>query len=202
MSADLDLILPLLPDGAAPLATAWLQTPGLTLRLNRRRSHRLGAFQRHRDGTMSIMMNLHQDAYAFLITLAHEVAHMQVALRYGNTVAPHGKEWKVACRGLMLEAVSIPGLPDDIRAVMLAIARLPKSTHFSDKAVSRVLMKYSPVHAGQALLCDLPDGVRFAMPNGKIYIKGERNRTRYRCKLDGTSRFYLITGTVPVHQVA
>lgn len=202
MSPDLDLISPLLPEGAVALASSWLQIPGLSLRLNRRRSHRLGAFQRHRDGTMSIMMNIHQDEYAFLITLAHEVAHMQVYMRYGSAVAPHGKEWKSACRDLMMEAVRLPELPDDIREVMLAIARLPKSTHFSDKVVSRVLLRYSPVHAGQNLLCDLPAGVRFAMPNGKIYIKGEKNRTRYRCKLDGTSRFYLITGTVPVHQVA
>lgn len=199
MPDNLHFLATFLPEGSLPVAERWLDVPNLEVKLVRRKSSRLGAYIRGRNGTQRILMNANQGIYSFLITLAHEVAHMHVAMSGFRNPSPHGKEWKAACAITMKDAASITSLPDEIKDVLLRIAVSPKSTHFSDLTISRVLLKYSANGKGDNILMgDLPSGSRFCFGNGKVYIKGEKNRTRFRCMLEGTRRQYLISGAAPV----
>jgi SprT protein len=202
MSGIPDQLRQLLPSGSQGKAASWLDVPGLGLKLYRRKSHRLGAYVYNRQGGDWIMLNTVQHPYSLLITLAHEVAHMRVTRRHGRKARPHGAEWQEAFRELILEATTIPELPQDMLKALLLIARKPRSTHFSDPAISAILMLYETPGGTHAILDNLPAGSRFSLPNGKIYIKGEKNRTRYRCTLSGTNRVFLVGGAVPVRLVA
>jgi len=202
MNALPDILKQLLPAGSHDLAAGWLDSPGLGLRLYQRKSHRLGAYVFSRHDGDRIMLNTRQHPYSLLITLAHEVAHMRVTRRYGRKVRPHGPEWQETFSRLIEEAVCIQDLPPDILQVMRLIARKPRSTHFSDPAISAILLPYESPGGSHALLEHLPAGSQFTLHNGKRYIKGEKNRTRYRCTLAGTNRVFLIGGAVPVRLVA
>jgi SprT protein len=197
-----DQLTGILPAGSHALVAGWLDVPGLGLTFSRRRSHRMGAYIVDRQRGERILLNLMQHPYSLLITIAHEVAHMHVSRKYGRRVRPHGVEWQQAVKVLIQEAASLPGLPGDVIEVMKLIAAKPRSTHFSDPTISTLLMKYEDPSGFQTLLKDLPTGSSFSLQNGRVYVKGEKNRTRYRCKLAGTSRVFLITGAAPVHHVA
>ena len=198
----LNLLESYLPQGACELAGGWLSVPGLSVKLVNRGQIRLGSYQHKNNGLKVITLNVRQDIYSFLVTLAHEVAHMQVVQVYGRRAAPHGPEWKDTFGNLLKEASQLPSLPPDIRQAMLFTAANPRSTHFSHPQTSRTFLKHSNNAKETILLHDLPEGTRFIMPNGRIYIKGEKRRTRFKCSLDGTSRFFLIGGSAPVLRVA
>ncbi len=202
MMKGLNLLEPYLPPGATELAANWFDVPGLSVKLVNRGHNRMGSFLCKSNGLKVITLNIKQDIYNFLLTLAHEVAHLQVYQRYGRHPAPHGAEWKNTFRKLLVEAAQLPSLPPDIKYAMLTIADNPKSTHFAHQQAGRILLKYSNVKQGTTLLDDLPEGSRFLMPDGKVFVKGEKRRTRYKCNLNGTSRIFLIGGSVPVFRVA
>ncbi|MFO7722109.1 MAG: hypothetical protein R6V49_02700 [Bacteroidales bacterium] len=173
-----DQLKQILPSGSHNLAASWLNVPELGLKLYRRKSHRLGAYVFSRQGGDQILLNLRQHPYSLLITLAHEVAHMRVTRRYGRKVRPHGAEWQQTFSGLIKEAACITDLPADILQAMSLIAQRPRSTHFSDPAITAILMPYDSPGDDHALLDDLPEGSRFTLHNNKIYVKGAKNRTR------------------------
>lgn len=195
-------LAPFLPAGSLEVIGEWLRVDNLSIKLTSGRGQRLGAYKREASGMQTILLNRNQDPYSFLITLVHEIAHMQARKLYGRHVQPHGLEWKQTYSRLIIKAAAIPSLPADICAMMAEIARSPESRHYGKISVSKVLLKYSTKAEPGELLCDIPPGTRFRMPDGKVYIKGEKIRTRYRCKLDGASSVWLISGAVPVLRVA
>jgi len=191
-----------LPEGASALAAKWFDVPNLTVKLVSRDGYRLGSYSLRPNGRQSIILNTHQDRYSLLVTLAHEVAHMQATQRWGRKIAPHGSEWQSICRELLLEAAALPSLPNDIREAIQCVAAAPKGTHLSHKQAGRTFLKYSERYDGMKLLADVPAGCKFALDDGRVFVKGEKNRTRYKCLLDGTSHRYLIGGSTPVKEVA
>lgn len=202
MIEGLALLQPYLPEGSLELASRWLSVPSLTVKLVSRGNYRLGTYSYRSNGRQSIILNTKQDRYSFLITMAHEVAHMQARQQWGLKIAPHGPEWQLICRRLLLEAAEIPSLPEDIRQAMHLVAAAPKSTHLANKTAARIFMQYSEKYDGMTLLADLPTGSRFVLDDGRVFLKGEKNRTRYKCMLQGTSKYYLIGGSMPVKRVA
>ncbi len=192
----------LLPDGSVPFVLPMIQNERLTLKLTNRKGQRLGAYQRDLTGNQVILLNTRQDPYSLLITLLHEIAHMQVRLAHRKKVQPHGPEWKQAFSRLLEQASGLTCLPDDIRALMMNMAKSPKSRQFSHVTAGQVLLRYSSDPRHEILLCDLPEGSFFKTPDGKTYIKGERIRTRYKCRKEGTQSWWLIGGAVPVQKVA
>lgn len=184
------------------IVTGWLDAPGLELKLSNRRSSRMGSYLRCRDGRHIITMNTNQGKYSFLITLLHELAHLQVSLERNARHTPHGKEWKSKFSELLLRTVAADALPQKIKDVLMMIAQSPRSTHFYDEKISSALLGFDPGANPGILLCDLPEGSRFRMMNGKIYVKGNRIRTRYRCRLEGSQSCFLVGGAVPVTLVA
>lgn len=184
------------------IVAVWLDVPGLELKLSNRRSSRMGSYLRARDGRHIITMNTNQGKYSFLITLLHELAHLQVSLGRNTRHTPHGKEWKSKFSELLLRTVAADALPQKIKDVMMMIAKSPRSTHYYDEKISSALLGLEQVADRGTLLCDLPEGSSFSLLNGKIYVKGNRIRTRYRCRLAGTQRYFLVGGAVPVTLVA
>src|SRR5690554_3063332 len=63
---------------------------------------------RHRDyrtlynGQHQITVKVTLNKYRFLMTLMHEIAHLEAFTNYGNRIKPHGKEWKHTYRVLMV----------------------------------------------------------------------------------------------------
>lgn len=192
----------LLPEGAYVWIMPMLSNSRVTLKLTARRGQRLGSYQRDHSGNQTILLNILQDPYSLFITFLHEIAHMQVRMVCKGRPQPHGLEWKQAFSRLLIEASALPSLPDDIRGLMVQMAKSPKSRQFSSETAGQVLIRYSMHPGHEVLLCDLPEGARFQTPDGKTFVKGERIRTRYKCQKAGTTSWWLIGGSVPVKRVA
>jgi SprT protein len=179
------------PPGSQELVNSWLKGRKFSLKISRERVSKLGDF---RAGTMtqpariSVNNNLHPTE--FLITFAHEIAHYDSFTHYGRRKKPHGKEWKQNFRALLTEVIESgildPEVCDAIIRCYFMKERIASSPCALLKEVVGQDIKREPV------VQDIELGQVFELRNGKRFIKGERLRTRYRCKEVSSGKFYTI----------
>ena len=114
-----------------------------------------------------------------MITLTHELAHAFVFKKYQNRLKPHAKSWQLTFKSLMLNFLTPDYFPDDILKVLSLHMISPKASTFSDLEFVRVLKKYDQFTS--VTISDLAVGDSFKIANGKIFVKGEKIRKRYKC---------------------
>lgn len=144
-----------------------------------------------------ITINGNLNPYAFLITTLHEFAHLHTFLEYGNTVSPHGKEWKNSYQKLLLPIIESRKLPQDIEKVLMNSLINVKASSCSDINLSRVLKNYDEAKEGVKLVEELPKNAIFVL-NGREYIKGDLRRKRYLCTEMISKRKYLVNALAEV----
>ena len=97
-------ITPYVPANSVAVLGKWLSVPGTQLRITKHRSSKLGDYRPLNGGTQHLIsVNGNLNKYAFLITLVHEIAHMNNYIAYRSKVKPHGQEWKDEFKRLMSE---------------------------------------------------------------------------------------------------
>lgn len=184
------------PDAVAPMATMIVELK-VHLRVSKERSSKLGDYRPPHDGKgHRISVNHNLNNYAFFITLVHELAHLVAWNRFQNSVDPHGKEWKAVFQSLMLPFLGKAIFPEDIEKALNRYLKNPAASSCSDPHLYKVLATYDDnpvIH-----LDDIPVGAKFGLNNGMIFIKGEKQRTRYRCKEIHNGRTYLVSGIAVV----
>ena len=180
-----------LPDKAVDLVFEHIKSKQVFLKISKSRKTKLGDYRppvRHSHHRITVNHDLNK--YSFLITLVHELAHLEVFEAYGNKVAPHGSEWKTTYKQLMQPFLQNGSFPDDINRVLVRSLINSKASSTSDIELSRVLKFYDkPSH--EIHVEDLSEGAIFQMANGKQFRKGERIRTRFKCQNLQNKRFYL-----------
>ena len=75
---------------------------------------RLGVFIPKRFSENNIRINNNLNRYSFLITLIHEMAHASIWIKYGRKVNPHGLEWKMEFKRMILPFLHPNYFPEDI----------------------------------------------------------------------------------------
>lgn len=163
------------------------------LTLTRERKSVLGDY-RHPFGDQPyhrISVNATLNPYSFLITLLHELAHMFVYIRYKGKVSPHGTEWKLQFRDMLLPYLGKSFFPADIEKALTGYLNNPKASTCTDTNLYKALYRYSHTREGWMLLEDVPVGSRFSIDNGNEYSILEKRRTRYKCKDLKTGKMYL-----------
>jgi SprT protein len=169
-----------IPEPAVPLIADWIYHFNFKLKIKKARLSRFGDYLPPVSGkNHQITINNDLNQYAFLLTLVHEIGHLLCHERFGNRVKPHGEEWKQAYKELMRPFMRLQIFPDDVRESIISYMRDPAASSCSDETLMRILKKYdSPsdfVH-----LETLPTNSEFEF-NQKLFIKGPKIRTRYRC---------------------
>lgn len=195
----LDYLNNYVPPGAGALVLPLLHNYKVHLTITRERKTVLGDYRHaHHQNAHRISVNGNLNAYAFLITLIHEIAHLVTFLKHGNRVAAHGKEWKNAYR-LLLRDFLAPGIfpPDITQSLESSLHNLPASS-CADEDLMRILRRYDKKKAGMALVEELPDGALFAIAGGKLFKKGKQLRKRFQCIEVQTGKHYLFS---PVYEV-
>lgn len=156
------------------------------------RQTRHGDYRRLPNGQHQITVNASLNAYRFLITLIHEIAHLVAFIKYGRSIKPHGIEWKITFQHLMIPFINPNIFPNQLLPIIANHFRNPKASSSTDAYLEIALKKFDQ-NPNQHLdyVYQLPQGTIFRMYNGKVFKKGKRKTKRYECIELDTGRVYL-----------
>ncbi len=190
------------PDTFHPVA-AYLQQYKVHLTISRERSSLLGDYRNaHSSLNHRISVNGNLNMWSFFITLLHELAHLLTFEKFGNRVPPHGREWKDTFGQLLAQFLQAKVFPSDIENELLATLHNPAASSCAEEGLMRVLRKYNQQKAGHMLIEDIPENKFFKIKDGRVFIKGQRMRKRFRCEEVGTKKVYLFSPIFEVELVS
>lgn len=197
--APLNHLSSFLPDKTFYAVEEYLRFYKIHLTVTRHRKSILGDY-RHRTHFQNhrISVNGSLNKYAFLITLLHEIAHLLTFEKHGNRVMAHGAEWKTIYGSLLRQFVENKIFPVDIEKELLASLKNPAASSCAEDDLIRVLRKYDTNTNGYRLVEEVPLSGLFKLDDGRVFIRGERQRKRYKCEELGTGKIYLFS---PVYEV-
>jgi hypothetical protein len=192
-----------IPAGAFELVAPFFKTHTIYLSLTHERKTILGDYRcptkEHPYHRISVNVNLNR--YSLLITLLHELAHLQSFVHYQHSIAPHGKEWKTVFRHILVPFIGKGFFPRDIEKALVAYLHNPAASTCTDPALFKALYKYDKHEEGFLLIDDLQIGHWFTTDDGRIFEKIEQLRTRAKCKDLQSRKVYLFPGIYEVKQV-
>jgi len=188
-----------LPPNTFDAVFTYLQLYHVHLTVARERKSILGDY-RHRTTAKNhrISVNGNLNAFSFLITLLHELAHLLTFERFGNKVASHGKEWKYTFGQLLDKFIMQDIFPVDIKHALLRSLNNPSASSCADDVLLRVLKKYDAKQSSLKMVEELPLHSIFKTHEGKLFKKGELVRKRFKCIEVKTGKLYLFS---PVYEV-
>ncbi len=192
-----------LPTNSFPLVAPFFQTHVIHLTLTRERKSVLGdyraptpAIKYHR-----ISLNVNLNPYSFLITLLHELAHLQTFNLYQHKASPHGQEWKAQFRDILIPFIGKGFFPVDVEKALMAYIRNPAASTCTDPNLFKALYRYDDHKPGSKLADELKVGERFTIEDGRLFEKIETMRTRVRCREVKTNKVYFLPGIYEVQSV-
>lgn len=190
------------PEAAVEKVGQMYEQRRFILHFKRPRNSKLGDFRPPRSpkSLCTITLNLDLNPYQMLITYVHEVAHYDVYQQYGlRNVMPHGTEWQNQFASLLLPFCTSEIFPNDILTALCHHLNHIKASSTADLNLQRVLQRYDSKPAGATTVESLPVGARFALNNGLVFRKGEKQRTRYKCQCETNGKTYMVAALAEAH---
>lgn len=198
---ELELLKRFFPEAAVAMVAEIYSQRRFKLHFKRPRSSKLGDFRppRARNGICTITLNLDLNPYQMLITYVHEVAHYDVYQQFGSRfVQPHGKEWQKRFADLLSPFMTENIFPNDVLAALKHHLQHIKASSTADLRLQRVLQQYDKNADTTTTVESLPEGARFALKNGLVFRKGEKQRTRYKCTCENNGRIYFVSALAEI----
>ncbi len=188
-----------LPEGCIHEVLDYLNQYKVQLTITRQRETILGDYRhRHLNKGHRISVNGNLNTYSFLITLLHELAHLLTYERYGHRVMPHGQEWKKEFSKILVQFVEKKIFPTDIEKTLLRSIENPAASSCGDVKLLRVLKNYDKPVDGVVLVEQVADNGLFAIKGERVFKKGTKMRTRYKCQEVATGKWFLFSGLYEV----
>ena len=179
-----------LPSHAVEPAFMLIKDNNVHLKVVDERRTRHGDYRRMPDGTQQITINANLNKYRFLITLVHEIAHLLAFEKYGRRIKPHGQEWKLTFRNLMLPFIRPEIFPSKLLPIIANHFRNPTASSDTDARLSIALKSFDHPN-DKNYIFEVPSGALFRIYNGKIFKKGLKRIKRYECVEVSTGKIYL-----------
>ena len=179
-----------LPSHALEPVFVLIQTNNVHLKIVNERRTRHGDYRKMPDGVQQITINANLNKYRFLITLVHEIAHLVAFNQFGRNIKPHGAEWKITFRNLMLPFIRPEIFPTKLLPVIANHFRNPKASSDTDARLSVALKSYDPEN-DKNYIFEVPFGGVFRIYNGKTFKRGPKRIKRYECLEISTGKVYL-----------
>jgi SprT protein len=187
-----------IPDTAVDyVMSLWTEHP-FYFKVARSRKTCLGNYM-FKNGAHHISVNGDSNAYSFLITLIHEIAHQRVQIHqslFKRKPSPHGETWKKEFSRLMSPLLTPNVFPEDILEVLIPHMQDPAASTVKDPNLVKVLAHYSPEKEG-IYLSDLPDGEEFLF-KGRRFKRIAQRRTRILVECVTSKKRYTIPGIAHV----
>lgn len=195
-----DTLQAYIPNKAIPQVLQLLNHDHLVVKVKKERKTRHGDYKRLPNGRHEISVNSNLNAYRFLITLIHEIAHFEAYKNYGKVIKPHGIEWKHTFQHLMLPFLNPEIFPIEILPLLAKHFKNPKASSDSDVQLAFALKQFDAPN-DKTFIFELPLHCTFKLYNGRIFKKGVKRRTRYECVEIETGRLYLFNPNAEVELI-
>ena len=156
----------------------------------RKRIH--GSYRKPRSASELHLITVNGDLnpYTFLVTLLHEIAHLQANINHKSL--KHDDKWKHCFTLLLKQFIDLDVFPDDVRFALEKHIQNMKSSDFLDIFLTKTLQKYntqSLVSQDFIHLEDVPENTLFWFGNKKMK-KQTLIRKYYLCKDLKTNKMY------------
>ncbi len=185
-----------IPRNTSSIIANWIVELGVVFVISKPRTTKLGDFRPPFKGKPArISVNSDLNPFQFLLTTIHEFAHLGCYLLHGNSVKPHGAEWKKEFQKLLKPFVVSQVFPEEILVALQSYLRNPKASSCSSLKLNLAMSKFDENPA--TLLLELQNGGQFEFRNIAFEII-EKRRTRFLCRNLANSRKYLISGSAKV----
>ncbi|MCH9660239.1 MAG: SprT-like domain-containing protein [Bacteroidetes bacterium] len=186
-----------IPKAAVISSFELIKQHNVHLKIVNERVTRHGDYRKMPNGQHQITVNASLNPYRFLITLIHEIAHLDAFSRYGRFIKPHGKEWKLTFQQLMLPFLRPEIFPNQLLPLLALHFKNPKASSDTDAKLSLALKQYDPPN-DKNYIFEIPLGGTFRLYNGKIFERGNKRVKRYECLEVATGRVYLFNPNAEV----
>jgi len=189
-----------LPADAISLIVDWVLHYGIHLKITKERHRKLGDF-RPSSGMRGhhITINHNLNPYSFLLTLVHEIAHLDTWNRYRHKAKPHGLEWKMSFVNLMQPFLNERVFPGEILKVIQDYLNNPAASSCTDERLTRILRQFD---ANPPLfLEDIPEGAVFRVSTGRVFQKGHKRRKHFHCIEMASAQAYMISPATEVELI-
>ena len=186
-------MLDLIPKASHELIKKLIDSENLTIKVVKTRKTKHGDFRSQKNRKFQITLNQIDNKYRFLITLVHELAHFKVFQSFGNSVNPHGTEWKKTYKFLMLPFLNNLIFPEDVLRHLALHMINPPATTDSDLNLVVALQKHDLIDDKKMFLFEIPEKSIFIHNSSKLFVKLYKRRKRYICKELSSGKKYLFS---------
>lgn len=182
----------LIPEKSKKKVIKLLESEPVIIRVTKKRISKHGDFRIKANGDFFITINESTNPYRFLITLLHEIAHYIVFKKYSSISKPHGPEWKLAYRKILLPFLNKQIFPDQICRCLAHYMKNPKASTDRDFNLFMALRKYDKKE-NYSLILEIEKGQSFRIKGGRKFIKLNKRRKLYECREVSSNRIYLFS---------
>lgn len=187
-----------IPEGSSVVLYPLLDEYPLQLKIVNGRRSKLGDYRfptpqsdRHR-----ITVNGDLDPHQFLITLLHELAHMQAFHKHGRKIKPHGDEWKRCYKQLLIPFENyFPG--DKHKLIRSHIEKPTATTNLEDIE----MLNRKKLTDGAAVVKELVPGTVFRTERGQEMEMIKKLRTHYLCRDKKNDKMYRVHAMLVVQPI-
>ncbi len=178
------------PESAVTYCNRLYESLNFEFKIKKARQTKLGDYRFDRmNGKQTITINNDLNTYSFLVTYLHEVAHLVAFNKYGETILPHGKEWKQCFKEVAEPVLNTQVFDEGVLNALNKYFSNPKASSCSDPILYNILKKFDSNPSIQ--LKDIKQGEEFLF-NKRLFRKVEKKRTRSVCVELKTGRKYAI----------
>lgn len=170
-----------LPENTVHLVCSFIPKKNLKIKIVNDRITKLGDFRPASKicAIHRISINGGLNPYSFLLTLLHEIAHLNAFVNYGKNIKSHGCEWQLEYTALIFPFLAQHLFPEDLHQVLFKHFPFPSAMSNSDQNLVQVLRNYDK-NKHELLLQDISDNEQFIF-QGHIYKRMNKLRSFYRC---------------------
>ncbi len=174
-----------IPEKSLAIVCKWFIEDPIHLRITNTRNTKSGDYRppAKGKGIHRISVNHDLNPYAFLLTLTHELAHMKAFIKYGPRIKPHGTEWQSSFIRLMRPLLAEGVFPHELNPILIKHLEKGRASTYSDLNLRKALIAYDTKkpESETLFLQDLPEGSRFAIRDGRTFVKGKQLRKNFHC---------------------
>ncbi|KFE99373.1 transcription elongation protein SprT [Chryseobacterium formosense] len=175
-----------LPQNTLSYLRKWFSDYYIHIKVTKNRNSKLGDYRKLRDNSHEITINSTLAPQLFFFVLTHELAHLIAFEKYGRRISPHGNEWKLTFREMLLESLNV--YEEDLKPIIIKFSHSPKANFMA----SPDLVKYFHIENHDDNLQyieELSKGDQFVYRNQTYLLEGLIKKN-YLCMNLATGRKY------------